>query len=74
VPNNAEPMTHEPWVRVVPVAQRLGAACDAVCRWIDGRDLPAYKLGRLWKFKLSDVHEPIRAGGSDADDALEATK
>ena len=31
------------------------------------RNMPAYKVGRLWKFKLSEVDEWIRSGGA-ADD------
>jgi hypothetical protein len=26
--------------------------------------MPAYKVGRLWKFKLSEVDEWIRSGGA----------
>ena len=28
---------------------------DSVYRWIETRRLPAHKIGRLWKFKLSEV-------------------
>lgn len=31
------------------------------------RNMPAYKVGRLWKFKLSEVDDWIRSGGA-ADD------
>ncbi|WP_440131409.1 hypothetical protein [Canibacter zhuwentaonis] len=32
------------------------------------RDMPAYKVGRLWKFKLSEVDEWVRSdGAADAD-------
>ena len=27
--------------------------------------MPAYKVGRLWKFKLSEVDDWIRSGGAD---------
>ena len=29
------------------------------------RNMPAYKVGRLWKFKLSEVDDWIRSGGAD---------
>ncbi len=32
--------------------------------------MPAYKVGRLWKFKLSEVDDWIRSGGA-ADDKAE---
>ena len=57
-------MTSEPWVSVEDVANHLGVAKDSVYRWIETRSLPAHKIGRLWKFKLSEVDEWVRAGGS----------
>ena len=58
-------MTTEPWVSVEGVAKHLGVARDSVYRWIEARNLPAHKIGRLWKFKLSEVDEWVRAGGAD---------
>ncbi|KAI5912628.1 hypothetical protein GH664_21455 [Thauera sp. 2A1] len=29
--------------------------------------MPAHKVGRLWKFQLSEVDEWVRAGGADED-------
>lgn len=59
-------MTAEPWVSVEGVAKHLGVAKDSVYRWIESRHLPAHKIGRLWKFKLTEVDEWVRAGGADA--------
>jgi excisionase family DNA binding protein len=56
----------EPWVSVDVVANHLGVAKDSVYRWIEHRRLPAHKIGRLWKFKLSKVDEWVRASGADA--------
>jgi excisionase family DNA binding protein len=64
-------MTTEPWVSVEDVAKHLGVAKDSVYRWIETRSLPAHKIGRLWKFKLSEVDEWVRAGGADADDGAD---
>lgn len=61
-------MIIEPWVSVEGVARHLGVAKDSVYRWIETRGLPAHKIGRLWKFKLSEVDEWVRAGGVDGDD------
>ena len=57
-------MQIEPWVGVDDVARHLGVSHDTVYRWIDGRGLPAHKVGRLWKFKLADVDEWVRFGGA----------
>lgn len=60
-------MTAEPWVSVEVVAKHLGVAKDSVYRWIESRSLPAHRIGRLWKFKLSEVDEWVRTEGA-ADD------
>jgi excisionase family DNA binding protein len=48
-------MMTEPWVSVEEVAKHLGVAKDSVYRWIETRHLPAHKVGRLWKFRLTEV-------------------
>ena len=39
-------------------------------QWIAKRNMPAYKVGKLWKFKLSEVDDWIRSGGA-ADDKVD---
>lgn len=63
----------EHWVSVEDVAQHLGVVKDSVYRWIEHRGLPAHKIGRLWKFKLSDVDEWVRAGGSSEEPRKEGS-
>ena len=58
-------MTAEPWVSVDEVAKHLDVAKDSVYRWIESRHLPAHKIGRLWKFKLSEIDDWVRKGGAD---------
>ena len=57
-------MSTEPWVSVEDVAKHLGVARDSVYRWIEAKALPAKKIGRLWKFKLSEVDEWVNVGGA----------
>ena len=70
------PILTEPWVTVEEVAKHLSVAKDSIYRWIEQKGLPAHKLGRLWKFKLSEVDEWVRAGGhaADGDDEREEGK
>jgi len=58
-------MKHEPWVSLDEVAQHLSVSRDTIYRWIDDRGMPAHKVGRLWKFKISEVDEWVRAGKAD---------
>ena len=54
----------EPWVSVDTVATHIGVAKDSVYRWIDAKGLPAHRVGKLWKFKLTEVDDWVRAGGA----------
>jgi len=58
----------ERWHSVDEVAEHLGVARDTVYRWIERKALPAHRVGRLWKFKLSEVDDWVRSGGADEDD------
>lgn len=60
-------MTAEPWVSVDDIALHLGVAKDSVYRWIERKGLPAHKMGRLWKLKVSEVDEWVRQGGAARD-------
>lgn len=55
----------ESWSSVDVVANHLGVAPDSIYRWIEARGLPAHRIGRLWKFKLSEVDEWVRAGHAE---------
>lgn len=57
----------EPWVSVDDVARHIGVAKDTIYRWIETRALPAHRVGRLWKFKLSEVDDWVRVGGASED-------
>lgn len=54
----------EPWASVEGTARHLGIRKETLYRWIERRGLPGFRLGRLWKFKLSEVDAWVRAGGA----------
>lgn len=55
----------ESWSSVEDVSTHLGVVRDTIYRWIESRSLPAHRIGRIWKFKLSEVDAWVRAGGAD---------
>lgn len=63
----------EPWVSVDDVAFHLGVAKDSVYRWINAKNLPAHKIGKLWKFKLSEIDDWVRTGGTNEQTSKRAT-
>lgn len=64
---------NEHWVSVDQVAEHLGVVRDSIYRWIDTKGLPAHKIGRLWKFKLSEVDDWVRGGGAQDDNERKGT-
>lgn len=60
--------TDERWVSVEDVAAHLNVTKDSIYRWIDRKVFPAHKVGRLFRFKLSEVDEWVRKGGGAEDD------
>ena len=55
-------MKSEAWVSIDAIARHVDASKDTVYRWIDARGMPAHKVGRQWKFKISEVDKWVRAG------------
>lgn len=50
----------EKWYSLDEVATHLGVSKDTVYRWIANKQLPAHKISRLWKFKISEVDEWVK--------------
>jgi excisionase family DNA binding protein len=61
-PRDDDPRS-EPWVSIDEVAAHLGVRKDSIYRWIERRGLPAQKIGKLWKLKLSEVDRWMLAEG-----------
>lgn len=55
----------ERWASVEEVCTHLGVVRDTIYRWIDRRGMPAHRIGRIWKFKMSEVDAWVRSGGAD---------
>ena len=51
----------ERWVGVQGVAMHLGVNKDSVYRWIETRALPAHRVGRLYRFRISEVDEWVES-------------
>ena len=55
----------EKWVSIDEAANYLGVKPVTIRDWIrKGKDIPAHKIGKLWKFKKSELDEWIKSGRS----------
>ncbi|NQU41505.1 MAG: helix-turn-helix domain-containing protein [Lentisphaerae bacterium] len=50
------------WLSVDEVAVYLGIKRDTIYKWIERKNMPGKKVGRLWKFKKAQIDEWINAG------------
>jgi excisionase family DNA binding protein len=61
----------EKWSTLKEVQEYLGVGRESILQWINKRNMPAYKVGRLWKFKLSEIDKWIRSGGASEESNTE---
>ena len=50
----------ENWVDIAEVATHLQVTKDSIYRWVDSKGFPAHRVGRLLRFKLSEVDDWVR--------------
>jgi len=55
---------NENWISVTEAAAFLGVTKDTIHNWIKKTDIPAHKIGKLWKFKRSELDEWVKSGKS----------
>ncbi len=57
------------WLSVEEIAAYLGINRDTVYKWIIRKNMPAHKLGRLWKFRKDEVDNWILTGRASQKDS-----
>ncbi len=55
-------MPKDRWYSIEEVAEYLGVKRDTLYKWIARKQMPAHKVGRLWKFKINEIDQWIREG------------
>ncbi len=55
---------NEKWIGIVEAADYMDVTKDTVRNWIKKTDIPAHKIGKLWKFKKSELDAWIKSGRS----------
>ena len=52
----------EKWVNLEDIAKHLSISEDTVRTWIKNGNLPVYRAGKRYKFKISEVDEWVKDG------------
>ena len=55
-------MIDDRWMSVDEIAVHLGIKRETVYTWIANKNMPAHKIGKLWKFKKAEVDRWVRSG------------
>ena len=59
-----ENINEERWISLKEVCQYLGVTRQTVLNWINTKGFPSAKVGKLWKFKRSELDEWVKSGKS----------
>ena len=53
------------WIGLYEAAEYLGIKPVTLRKWIkEGKKVPSHKIGRLWKFKCSELDDWVKSGKS----------
>lgn len=56
---------NDKWIGIEQAAEYLGVNKDTIRNWIKkGNGIPAHKIGKLWRFKVSELDSWIESGRS----------
>lgn len=55
-------MITEPWVSLEEIAEHLKVSTDTIHRWIRARKIPVHRVGRFWRFRVSEVDAWVLGG------------
>jgi excisionase family DNA binding protein len=59
------------WYSVDEICSHVGIKKDTIYKWIKEKNMPAHKIGRLWKFKIDEVDKWVRSGGASDNEVKE---
>lgn len=59
--------TEDRWLSINEICNHLGVSKDTIYKWIEKYDMPAHRMGRLWKFQKIEVDKWVKAGGAAQD-------
>lgn len=64
-------MENERWISSKEAAEHIGVNKDTLQRWITNKIIPCHCIGRLWKFRISEIDSWIQEGKTAKKDLME---
>ena len=49
------------WYSIKEIAEYLGIKRDTLYKWVYRKNIPAHKVGRLWKFKKEEIDKWVKS-------------
>ena len=56
--------TIDKWISVYGAAEYLDVSSVTIYRWLEKGRIPAHRVGKQWRFKLSEIDEWVRSGNA----------
>ena len=54
------------WISIEELSEYLGISAVTIRSWIrSGKDIPAVRIGRQWRFRIEEIDEWIESGRSE---------
>ncbi|GHV14279.1 helix-turn-helix domain-containing protein [Clostridia bacterium] len=54
----------EKWSSIDDVAEHIQVHKDTIRLWIKRGEIPAHKMGKQWRFRISEIDDWIQSGRS----------
>ena len=59
-------MVDHKWIYIEELSEYLGISAVTIRSWIrSGKDIPAVRIGRQWRFRIEEIDEWIESGRSE---------
>mgnify|MGYP005805564839 CR=1 FL=1 len=56
----------EKWVSLEEIAEHMGLSKDTIRNYIKKQQIPYYRIGKQYKFKISEIDAWIESGKSES--------
>ena len=50
------------WMSVQQISDYMGVSKETIYRLLEKKEIPAHRIGKLWKFKPSEIDKAIKKG------------